>query len=198
MKNKVQGGLVASALALASLLISLVVVAMPPSRTGPVWAHHNRGGFVELNHGAVSRESTTIVSAGAKSTPLPDRAEILKEVTTSTDQGRVRVVVDLESAEKAVYFVQGAERHAIPVTISGEAPSGRAAIDQRFIARAAYVDRSDTGLGTPDGLIVDYADGHVEIVRDGVHTYTSRALLPKFLPTITETESSSDARVATR
>jgi hypothetical protein len=184
------------------LVVSATVSGMPPNREGPSWAHHNRAasrdGTIGATRIAPIDQSPPVVSPRAKVAPLPDREGILQQMVSTSDPSRIRVIVDLESAEKGIYFVHGNERAAIPIEIRGERRT-TPSIDNEFIARAAYTAMSQSkNHELAEALLVDYAHGQIEIVRDGQRFSTSPAKLPAFAPVITElTEPADRARVAT-
>lgn len=189
--------------AFTTLLASVTVSAMPPSREGPSWAHHNRAASRDATITA-SRippigESPPVLSPRAKVVPLPDRSGLLQEIVSTSDPSRVRVIVDMESATKGIYFVYGTERQAIPIEIRGKRTAS-SSIDNAFIARAAYTAMSQSkNHDVAEALLVDYANGQIEIVRDGQRFSTSPATLPSFSPVITELAFPEDGdRVAAK
>ena len=194
---------VSAFVAFATLFVSVTLAAMPPSREGPLWAHHNRAANsetrVEAGRVAGGELPPPALSTRARWAPLPDRSAILQEITSPSDPSRVRVVVDLESAHKGIYFIRDNERTVIPLEFRGH-QSDTSAINAEFIARAAYSATSHSDASeVADALIVDYTSGHVEVVRDGKHYWTSPATLPTFTPVITELEEPAPReRVAAR
>ncbi|MCC6552534.1 MAG: hypothetical protein IT372_05855 [Polyangiaceae bacterium] len=190
----------AALLALSVVCFGGSAAASSPTREGPSWAHHaqttikHEGGRIDLARPAAiaaavtqsaPSKTTRLVPPSSPVVPLPGKSSIKAEILREPPPGKLKIVVDLESQQKAVWIVRDHVVLAIPIeTINGQgAPKP---VAKRAIATATkQAVAAANGWKLPTSLVVNEQTGSIGVRRGKAITYIEGIPEPRSSPPVT-------------